>query len=91
MSLVVADLKYLAPTSGKPIYRASTGGAAAKLDMQGEFAVHRVGIQNMRPDAASLSLDCEGFVLIAQLILAILGSDGRNAATILSLRYSPSR
>jgi hypothetical protein len=65
MSMVVAELKYLAPTSGKPIYRASTGGAAAKLDMQGEFAVHRVGIQNMRPDAASLSLDCEGFVLIA--------------------------
>ena len=31
--------------------------------MQGEFAVHRVGIQNIRPDAAALSLDCEGFVL----------------------------
>jgi len=64
MQAVTADLKYLAPTSCQPVYRASTGGAEASLDMEGEFEVHQVRIRNMRPDVSSLSLDREGFVLV---------------------------
>ncbi len=54
-----ATLTFLAPGDEPPVYRASEGGADAKLELEGDYASHRVAIANAR--GLTLSLDREGF------------------------------
>ncbi len=57
-----ATLKFLAPSSRAPVYRASQGGAEARLDLEGEYAEHLVAIANGRLGARP-TLEREGFGL----------------------------
>ncbi len=66
--LVTGKLKYLIPSSRRPVYTASVGGSNAKLEMEGEFEEREVQIRNGRACSRSdnsFSLDREGFILVA--------------------------
>ena len=69
--VVMAELQYLVPSKEKPVYYASEGGKEAKLDMNGEFTMHRVPVHNGRyrngewTNGVDFSLDQEGFTLVS--------------------------
>ena len=54
-----ATLTFLAPGDQPPVYRASEGGADAKLELEGDYASHQVSIADAR--GGKLWLDREGF------------------------------
>ncbi|WP_455372572.1 CmcJ/NvfI family oxidoreductase [Limibacillus halophilus] len=60
-----ATLKFLAPSDTPPVYRASQGGADAQLDLEGDYAEHRVEIANGRL-IEGLSFERDGFYLMVQ-------------------------
>ncbi len=68
--VLMAELQYLVPSNEAPVYYASEGGKEAKLDMVGEFEMHRVPIHNGRyrfgmwTGGVDFSLDQEGFTLV---------------------------
>ena len=65
----MAELQYLVPSNEKPVYYASEGGKEAKLEMAGEFEMHRVPVHDGRyrfgkwTGGMDFSLDQEGFTL----------------------------
>jgi hypothetical protein len=65
LDLVEATLNYLAPTAEKPFAYTYSPPPAGKSQRSGAPEPHRVAILNGRPLAPSLSLDREGFALIA--------------------------
>jgi len=60
-----ATLKFLAPSETPPVYRASQGGAEAKLDLEGDYTEQRLEIANGRL-LKGLSLDRDGFELATE-------------------------
>lgn len=61
---IQATLRFLAPSEKKPVYRASEGGADAKLELDGEFEDHVVDIENGRLSGRQPTLEREAFALI---------------------------
>ena len=57
-------LTFLAENSSAPIYRPSTGGAEARLDVSGDYEGREVEILNGRDLPEALSLDQQGFQLV---------------------------
>jgi len=62
--MMIATLKFLAPSDEKPVYYASVGGEEAALDLEGQFNVVDVEIEDARPRRDDCSLDGEGFQLV---------------------------
>ncbi len=58
------ELGYLIPSTKKPIYIASEGGAEARLDISAQFAPHAVTIYDARENNPAPTLDREGFTLV---------------------------
>lgn len=63
---VRSSLSYLVYTGDRPVYVASTGGAAAQLSIDAEFEEHEVAILDARQLEPSASLDLQGFTLLEQ-------------------------
>jgi hypothetical protein len=59
-----ATLKFLAPGSSAPIYRASVGGAEARLDLTGSYEEREVEISDGRALAQRPALDTHGFAIV---------------------------
>ena len=59
-----ATLRFLAPSEKAPVYRASQGGADARLELDGEFEDRVVEIENGRLADSTPALDREAFALI---------------------------
>jgi len=60
---VRAAIKFLAPGSDTPIYRASVGGAEARLDLAGNYEEREVEILDGRTLGEAPELDTHGFAL----------------------------
>lgn len=63
---VIANIRYLVPTSEKPIYIASQGGAAAALNISAQFEDREVSVHDARQLEPPASLDRQGFTLVSQ-------------------------
>ncbi len=61
---IQTELGYLIPSTEKPIYIASEGGAEARLDISAQFAPHAVTIYDARENNPAPTLDREGFTLV---------------------------
>ncbi len=61
---IQTELGYLIPSTKKPIYIASEGGAEARLDISAQFAAHVVTIYDARENNPAPTLDREGFTLV---------------------------
>ena len=61
---IQTELGYLIPSTKKPIYIASEGGAEAWLDISAQFAPHAVTIYDARENNPAPTLDREGFTLV---------------------------
>lgn len=61
---IQTELGYLIPSTKKPIYFASQGGAEARLDISAQFAPHAVTIYDARENNPAPTLDREGFTLV---------------------------
>ncbi|MFQ5474056.1 MAG: hypothetical protein ACE5FA_14395, partial [Dehalococcoidia bacterium] len=61
---IQTELGYLIPSTDKPIYIASEGGANARLDISAKFASHAVTILDAREKKPAPTLDREGFGLV---------------------------
>ncbi len=61
---IQTELGYLIPSTKKPIYIASEGGAEARLDISAQFAPHAVTIYDARENNPAPTLDREGFTLV---------------------------
>ena len=66
----LARLTFLAGSSPAPVYRASVGGAQARLDISGDYEEHDVPITDGRLVDERFSLDTHGFELIEQATAA---------------------
>jgi hypothetical protein len=66
MSALTASLSYMVPTTQKPVYIASQGGAQAQLSISVEFEDRAVKIHDARQLLPSASLDQQGFTLCEQ-------------------------
>jgi hypothetical protein len=60
---IQTELGYLVPSTEKPIYIASEGGAEAQLQISAKFASHAVTISDARENVRAPALDKEGFTL----------------------------
>ena len=63
-STIQTELGYLIPSTKKPIYIASQGGAEARLEISAQFAPHAVTIYDARENNPAPTLDREGFTLV---------------------------
>jgi len=61
---VLGHLKFLAPNSSPPIFGPSTGGAAARSTLVGDYDDHAVEISDGREMAETFDLDTHGFALV---------------------------
>lgn len=65
MSMTIqSELGYLVPSTEKPIYIASQGGAAAQLQISAKFTSRPVAISDAREKVPAPTLDKEGFTLV---------------------------
>jgi len=61
---IQSELGYLVPSTEKPIYIASQGGAEAQLQISAKFASQAITISDARENAPAPTLDKEGFTLV---------------------------
>ncbi len=61
---VIANLRYLVPCAGRPVYVASRGGADAAMRIGAEFEDRAVPVTDARKITPAPSLDREGFTLL---------------------------
>jgi len=61
---IQSELGYLVPSTEKPIYIASQGGAAAQLQISAKFAPQVITICDAREIVPAPTLDKEGFALV---------------------------
>ncbi len=59
-----AELGYLVPSEGKPVYFASQGGSQAELKIAAKIVPHDVAIADAREKSPTPTLDKEGFTLV---------------------------
>ena len=63
---ISGTLTFLATQSAAPVYRASVGGAEARLDISGEYEDLEVEVMNARLNDETFALDKHGFELVTQ-------------------------
>jgi hypothetical protein len=61
---IQSELGYLVPSTEKPIYIASQGGAQAQLQISAKFAPQAITISDARENVPAPTLDKEGFTLV---------------------------
>jgi hypothetical protein len=61
---IQADLGFLVPSTEKPVYFASQGGAEAELSIAAKIASHTVNISDARELSPAATLDNQGFELV---------------------------
>jgi hypothetical protein len=61
---IQTELGYLVPSTEKPIYIASQGGAEAQLQISAKFAPRAITISDARENVPAPTLDKEGFTLV---------------------------
>jgi len=61
---IEAELGYLIPSKGKPVYFASQGGSEAELKIAAKIDSHDVSIADARDIAPPPTLDKQGFMLV---------------------------
>jgi len=61
---IQTELGYLVPSTEKPIYIASQGGAGAQLQISAKFAPQAITISDARENTPAPTLDKEGFALV---------------------------
>lgn len=61
---ICGTLTFLAAKSPPPVYRASVGGAEARLDISGDYEDRGVDVANARLETESFSIDRQGFELL---------------------------
>jgi len=91
---LLGHLKFLAPDSAPPIFGPSSGGAAARSTLVGDYEDRAVEIADGRKAAEAFDLDTHGFALATLPPVGDLYDDttlSRHGTTRSAVRWSPRR